>query len=202
MSDGMLRAWGRNDSGQSDIPVGLSSIVAISAGTAHNVVLRADGTVVSWGLNTNCQTNVPAGLSNVVAIACGGWHNLALKSNGTVVAWGAGQGTNTYVDWGQNIVPPGLSNVVQVAAGAVNSLALVGTEPPAQGVDVQPGLTNNEFYVDVPTQPGRVYALEFESSLNATLWTAFPLHAGTAGVLRLIDPTPAPGNRFYRVRRW
>ena len=153
-------------------------------------------------MNTYGQTNVPAGLSNVVAIASGGWHNLALKSNGTVVAWGAGQGTNTLVDWGQNVVPPGLSNVVQVAAGAVNSLALVGTEPAAQTVTVQPGVTNNEFYVDVPTLPGRVYALEFETSITSNLWTSLPLNAGTAGVLRLTDPTLTSGERFYRVRRW
>jgi len=95
-----------------------------------------------------------------------------------------------------------LSNVVQIAAGAVHSLALNGQEPAPLVAFVQPGISNNLFYADVPTRPGRVYALEFKAALGDNLWTSLPLTAGSGNPLRLLDPTPVTGQRFYRVRRW
>jgi hypothetical protein len=71
-------AWGYNYDGQTNVPPGLSNVVAIAAGSTHNLALKRDGTVIAWGRNTFAQTNVPAGLSNVVAIAAGDFHNLAL----------------------------------------------------------------------------------------------------------------------------
>jgi len=116
-SDGTVVAWGNNNSGQCDVPAGLSNVVAVSAGANHSLALRSDGTVVAWGDNSKGQCNVPSGLSGVVAIAAGKEHSLALKSDGAVVAWG----DNTY---GQCTVPSGLSHVVAVAAGGYHSLAL------------------------------------------------------------------------------
>ncbi len=99
--------------------------LAISAGNALSLGLRADGTVAVWGDNTYGQTNIPAGLSNVVAIDGQNWHTVALKSDGTVVAWGAGTtDTGSESEYGQSIVPAGLSNVVAVAAGYDHSVAL------------------------------------------------------------------------------
>ncbi|HEY5912439.1 MAG TPA: immunoglobulin domain-containing protein [Verrucomicrobiae bacterium] len=95
----------------------LSNTVAVSAGGAFSLALRADGAVVAWGANDQRQTNVPPGLGNVAAVAAGDAHCLALRSNGTVVAWGS----NTY---GQTNVPVNLSNVVAIAATDLNSMAL------------------------------------------------------------------------------
>lgn len=179
-------------------------MVAIAAGTAHSLALKADGTVAVWGANDFGQTNVPPGLSNVVAIACGGWHNLALKSDGTVVAWGAGIGSNTNVDFNQSTVPPGLTNVIQIATGLVNSLALVGNGPPV----LQATLTNisfgtNGFSVFLPTRNGRVYRLEFNNSVSTGTWTGLPLQAGNGQLVRFMDPGASrSGQRFYRVRQW
>jgi alpha-tubulin suppressor-like RCC1 family protein len=105
-----VAAWGRNDSGQAEIPPGLSDSVAVAAGFAHSLALKADGTVVAWGDNSYGQTNVPAGLTNVLAVAAGANPCLALKADGTVEAWGSD-------DSGETEVPVGLSNVVAVAAG-------------------------------------------------------------------------------------
>ena len=123
--DGTVVAWGWNESGQTNVPVGLSGVVAIAAGTYHTVALKQDGTVVAWGGNSDGQTTVPAGLSGVVAIAAGYVHTVALKSDGTVVAWGAGTtSTGVYPEYGQSTVTVGLSGVTAIAAGAYHTVAL------------------------------------------------------------------------------
>ena len=119
---GNIAAWGRNDIGQTVVPLSATNVIALSSGitsfnTDHTLALRADGTVIAWGNNSNGQTNVPATLSNVVAIAAGGTHSLALRANGTVVAWGNNGN-------GQLNVPATLSNVIAIAAGGAHSLAL------------------------------------------------------------------------------
>ena len=72
--------------------------VAVAAGGAHSLALKADGTVVAWGANTFGQATVPAGLTAVVALAAGGTHSLALRANGTVAAFVSSLGgTNVQV---------------------------------------------------------------------------------------------------------
>ena len=101
----------------SGLPIDLTNAVALAAGSAHRLALRADGTVVAWGQNSFGQTNIAVVATNVVAIASGGYHNLALRRDGSVVAWG-------YNNAGQTNVPSDLTNVVGIAAGAYHSLAL------------------------------------------------------------------------------
>jgi alpha-tubulin suppressor-like RCC1 family protein len=106
-----------------NVPPGLSNLVAISAGNYHMLGLKADGTVLSWasGFAPNLLgavlTNLPAGLTNVVAISAGGNVNMALKANGRVVVWGDGS-------FGLTNVPPGVTNLSGIAAGAFHCLAL------------------------------------------------------------------------------
>ena len=116
-SDGTVVAWGLNNYGQLNVPVGLSGVIAIAAADLHTVALTSDGTVVAWGINGT--TSVPAGLSGVTAIAAGGKHTVALKSDGTVVAWGNSAN-------GETIVPAGLSGVTAIAAGGGHTVALLG----------------------------------------------------------------------------
>jgi hypothetical protein len=79
-SDGTIVGWGDNESGQLDVPAGLSGVMAISAGFNYSLALKSDGTVVGWGNNDFGQTTPPASLSGVVAISAGGGHSLALVS--------------------------------------------------------------------------------------------------------------------------
>jgi hypothetical protein len=111
-------AWGADYLGQTNVPSGLSNVVAVAAAHDHSLALKNNGTVVAWGDGLHGQTNVPAGLSNVVAVAGGEFYSLALKNNGTVAAWGA----NTIP--GQTNVPAGLNGVVNIAGGGWSSLAL------------------------------------------------------------------------------
>ena len=85
-------AWGLGNSstnrGQSDVPKGLSDVVAVAAGMYHSIALKQDGTVVAWGWNVLPQSTVPTGLKDVTAITAGYYHNLALKQDGSVAIWG------------------------------------------------------------------------------------------------------------------
>src|SRR5450759_3640574 len=73
-------AWGYNTYGQTTIPVGLSGVTAIAAGTAHSLALKSNGTVVAWGDNSFGQTSIPAALqgpttAHVTAISAGFNHS-------------------------------------------------------------------------------------------------------------------------------
>lgn len=127
-------AWGDNDSGQCDVPDGLTNVVAVAAGVYSSYALKSDGTIAVWGNPYDTTVWVYddvedyyyeeslEDLRDVVAIAAGYFHTLALKSDGTVVAWGQDVAYSC-CDW-FNTVPPGLKNVVAIAAGADCSLAL------------------------------------------------------------------------------
>jgi alpha-tubulin suppressor-like RCC1 family protein len=203
-SDGTLVEWGDQASWSGNVPPGLSNVVAVATGAEHNIALLADGTLEAWGTNEYGQLDVPAGLSNIVAIAAGGWHTLALKNDGTVVAWGAGIGSSTYVDFAQSTVPSGLSKVVQVAGGWYHSLVLEGSRPPVVSVPLQvTGLASNGLNLASPTINGRVYQLQYSSSLPNPSWTALPLQSGTGQIMGFNDPSAtAATQRFYRLNRW
>jgi hypothetical protein len=111
-------AWGADYLGQTNVPPGLSNVVAVAAAYEHSLALKNDGTVLAWGDGFHGQTNVPVGLNGVVAVAGGEFYSLALKNDGTVAAWGA----NTIP--GQTNVPAGLNSVVNIAGGRWSSLAL------------------------------------------------------------------------------
>ena len=93
--------------------------LAIAAGGAHSLALKADGTVVGWGFSANGEINIPADATNIVAIAAGEGHSVALRADGSVIAWGGGSFDRTNV-------PPEATNVVAIAAGEMHSLALRG----------------------------------------------------------------------------
>jgi len=114
--NGRVWAWGKNTSGQTNVPITVRSGVAeIAAGNTFSMARKNDGTVVVWG--TGAVTNVPDTANGLSAIAAGEAHALALKSGG-IVAWG----DNTY---NQTNVPVELtSGVTAIAAGGYYSLAL------------------------------------------------------------------------------
>ena len=147
--DGTVRAWGRNDVGQANVPESATNVVEISAGDGHTLALRRDGTVVAWGYNNGGQTTVPASATNVVQVSAGAYHSVALRADGTLVPWGSvpAAATNltriaagyshdlglrpdgTVIGWGNNFygeitIPRSATNVIDVAAGYYFSMAL------------------------------------------------------------------------------
>jgi hypothetical protein len=192
-ADGTVTTWGNSAPA---VPAGLTNIIAVAAGQGYDLALLADETVVAWGQNAYGQATVPAGLTNAVAIAAGNSDSMALRADGTVIAWG-------YNGNGATNVPSALTNVVAISAGAYHNLARVGTSPLILATPVaQLAKSVSSFSLVVPSQSGRVYALEYKDNLSDANWTSLPLTAGTGTDLVLLDPTANDSQRFYRVRRW
>ena len=78
-TNGLVVAWGQNSSGQTNVPAGLSNVVAIAGGGHNSLALRSKGTVVAWGDNTSGQTNAPTGLGSFVAVAAGSSYTLTVS---------------------------------------------------------------------------------------------------------------------------
>jgi alpha-tubulin suppressor-like RCC1 family protein len=125
LSDGTVRCWGRNDSGQlgdgtttsSPTPVAVMGLggmaTALVAGGDHTCALLSDDTVRCWGRNDSGQlgngTTTPSptpvavmGLGSMAtALVAGGDHTCALLADGGVQCWGRndsgqlGNGTTT-----------------------------------------------------------------------------------------------------------
>ena len=54
-----VTAWGWNDYGQTDVPSGLTNVVAIAGGAEHSLALTAEGRVVAWGAGTTNSAHRP-----------------------------------------------------------------------------------------------------------------------------------------------
>ncbi len=117
---GSVRAWGRNQWGQLNVPAPNDSFVGISGGADHSLGLKASGAVVAWGRPNEGQLNVPAPNANFIQVEAGNRFSLGLKSDGSVVGWGYG------LD-GQLTPPAPNSGFVAIAAGAFHSVGLRST---------------------------------------------------------------------------
>jgi alpha-tubulin suppressor-like RCC1 family protein len=117
----LVVAWGDDALGQTEVPLGLSNVVAVAAGYDHSLALRSDGTVAAWGAPGSPAGSVPADLPSVRAVAAGWNHVVALMADATVRAWGD---DTAPLEWGLTDVPAGLSNAVAIAANSLHSLAL------------------------------------------------------------------------------
>ena len=83
-TEGIVRCWGDNSSGQLNVPSGQFSEVA--TGDRHNCGLRTDGNVSCWGANGFGEANAPAG--QFTAVAVGSSHSCGIRTDGTLQCWG------------------------------------------------------------------------------------------------------------------
>jgi alpha-tubulin suppressor-like RCC1 family protein len=114
---GGIHAWGRNSSKETEIPSGLSNVVAVAAGSRHSLAVTQDGRVVAWGKNWSGQTEVPLSATNVVMVGAGEAHSVCLRGDGTLVAWGDNESE-------QLDVPILADDIVAVDCGYFHTLAL------------------------------------------------------------------------------
>jgi hypothetical protein len=157
------------------------------------------GEVVYWDLGElpadGPYSGMPIDLTNVIAAAVGSYEIVAVTGNGRIIQW-------PFLDRPDRVDAPEWTNVIAVAAGDHN-LALIGNGPPVLHASMDKAmLTAGGFQVSVPTQSGRVFALEYKSSLSDSAWTRLPLVAGNGRERTLTDPNTSGAQRFYRVRRW
>ena len=127
-SDGTLATWGWNANGElgdntttnRSVPVSVNvangisalfdkSVIAVAAGSQHNLALCSDGTLVTWGHNgfgqlgnndfSGATKRVPVAVNmangtsvlfgkTITALAAGEFHSLAQCSDGALTAWG------------------------------------------------------------------------------------------------------------------
>ncbi len=199
-ANGTIATWGENTdangsfAGESIPPYGLPSLASIGAGDYHTLAATATGSVRAWGDNSQGQCQIPANLTNVLALAGGAGHTLALKADGSAIAWGN--------NWdGECSIPAGLSNVVAIAAGNSHSLLLLA-QAPAPLLLLNPARKAGQFTVWVQTTYGRNYTLQYKTSVHSTVWVNLPTVSGTGALEKLVDPSSADAQRFYRVRQW
>lgn len=115
--DGTVAAWGRNTSGQCNVPAGLSSVAQVSTGGEFSLTLKSDGSTVGWGATTG-GTTFDAGVGAFSRIASGNQFSLGLRADGSVVG---SQGSNTF---GQVTIPAGLGACSSIACGSAWGLAI------------------------------------------------------------------------------
>lgn len=193
--DGTVLCWGNNQSYQLDVPLGLSNVVAVAAAAYYSLALKADGSVVGWGDYRSGNWGALTTATNLVGLAAGAGFGVGLRADGTVMSCG----TNQY---GSLAPLSSLRNVVAIRArnSAVYTLCADGA-PMLRAVMESPTLDDTGLTVQIPTQSGQVYRLEYSDSLLGT-WTPLPLVAGNGRVRVLKDSTAGKSQRFYRVRRW
>ncbi len=152
ISDGTVKCWGGNGSGElgdgtnvnrsSPVSVvGLTGAIATSSGSNNSCALLSGGTVECWGFGPNgelgnggtASSNVPVvvtGISGATAIATGSDHSCALFPNGTIQCWGAngsgqlGNGTTT-----RSTTPVPVTGLggaaIAIAGGGLHTCALL-----------------------------------------------------------------------------
>ncbi|KAI9004497.1 kinase-like domain-containing protein [Hyaloraphidium curvatum] len=144
LDDGTLRAFGRNDVGQSAVPSWLPPIRQMSAGETHNLVLASNGSIYAWGSPAFGQLDVPVrGLEGAEIVSTSVSHSWVKLGGGRVVGFGSNAN-------GETSLPPGVQdNVRQISASYYFSVALTndgrvfafGDNTHGQ-LNVPPGLSN------------------------------------------------------------
>ena len=155
LSNGTVKCWGMNSYGSlgngttSSIGIhtpvsvlGISTAIAVTAGSSHTCALLSDGTMKCWGSNTygelgdgtTSSTGIPtpvfvSGISTAVAIANGGYHSCAVLSDGVVKCWGhnnnAQLGNGTDIDSSIPLPVSNISTATAATGGLWSSCALL-----------------------------------------------------------------------------
>ncbi len=69
--DGTVAAWGPNDTGQCNAPIGLSDVIQVSTSNDHSFVVKRDGKIVGWGSNDNGELDFPPAAKDIIQVAPG-----------------------------------------------------------------------------------------------------------------------------------
>jgi len=151
ISDGTVKCWGDNSTGQlgvsspasSHTPVtvtNLSGATLISAGRNFACALVSDGSVSCWGYGGNGQlgngsattvysAGAVTGITTAVAVDCGEYHACALLQDGTVSCWGYNAYGQVSDAAGTNALSPvavsSLTGATAISMGGEHSCAVL-----------------------------------------------------------------------------
>ena len=103
-------------------------VLAIAAGSAHSLAVKADRTVLGWGQNLNSYPSLIPNLAGIKSIAAGDSFTLAVKADDTVVGFGSNYsgelGNGTGLSTSTPVSPSTLGTVMLIAAGSKSSFAI------------------------------------------------------------------------------
>jgi hypothetical protein len=204
--DGTVVAWGDDSTGQTNVPPGLSNVVAIAAGGFHSMALKSDGNVLAWGDNSTNQTTIPPGVSNVVAISAGYFHSLAIVSPFNV------NFTNTPPYWLNTNLPAVTMDemttllVTNIAADAdlpPQTLAYSLLNNPLAGASIDPAsglITLSPLEVDGPTNVTLTAVVTDNGSPPLSATNSFTVTVNEVNVAPFW-PTNVPSQTTYVINR-
>jgi alpha-tubulin suppressor-like RCC1 family protein len=118
--DGSVVAWGRDWSGECQVPASVSSVLEVAAGEYHSVARMASGVVRCWGSDAAGQCSPPQPITDAFRIAAGGRHTAVLRTDGTVTCFGSNLA-------GQSAVPPEATGIVSIGCGRDHTVAIDGS---------------------------------------------------------------------------
>jgi len=195
LTTGIVKCWGRGDSGQlgdgrlasSDLPVtvqGITDAVAVIAGSRHSCALLRTGIVECWGeagfgvlgtgsYTADSSTPVPVtGIVDAIELSGNYLHVCALLSSGSIACWG----NNTYGELGDGttattptaVAVSAITNATAISAAGVTTCALTSTGSIAcwgRGDEGQLGNGTQGFF-EMSTSPVGVTAITNATAIS------------------------------------
>jgi alpha-tubulin suppressor-like RCC1 family protein len=151
MSNGTVRSWGLNNSGQLGVNDGtqrntpvsvfnMSTAVMIAAGLTHSSVIRSDSTVYCWGdgaygqfgRNILARSNTPVPMLNIstaVHISCGTFYTGVVLSNGSAFLTGYNRygqlGVNDTVQRNTPVPALNISTATRIGCGENHTMVVL-----------------------------------------------------------------------------
>jgi hypothetical protein len=170
----------------------MTNVVSAAIGAARILALTADGQVLSSGASV--PNFAPDNLTNAVAVAANHVSSLVLLTDGKLVYWYTGNPDPVPVTLyeGTNVLAIAAAGSFQVALLDLDGNMPVGSTLPG------PRIVTNGIAINIPTERGRTYVLEYKSSLTDP-WSLKQLVAGNGAMREVVVPSAAQG--FFRTRR-
>jgi hypothetical protein len=196
-SNGTIVAWGSNSKGQTNIPPGLSNVLAVAGGYQHSLALRGSG--VPFFVAQPADVTVAAGSQATFSVVASGFAPMTYQ-------WQF-NGSNLPGQTGPTL------NLSNVQPGQAGSYRVIVTTPGGSATSQPATLTVGNAgprFTSIEPLPGGFIRLRLtdcvgsscrvERSAGLTSWTTVATFNNVTGSLQLVDAPPGGGRTwFYRA---